>query len=132
LNRLLVTPHTALFGDGGAGRNGIGEGVSTAERTEEIEATSLTAAMAYQVKPTLARMFSMGWVRNLWQSKATVTVPKTENQLIIEASGMPGNLQYSPTQSQARLAIRSRARLTFPVAYKARDAIASPTCDWAT
>jgi hypothetical protein len=89
LNRLPVTPHTALSGDDGAGRNGIGEGVSTAERTEEIEATSLTAAMAYQVKPTLARMLSMGLVRNLWQSKATVAVPRTENQLIIEAPAMP-------------------------------------------
>ena len=40
----------ALSGDGGAGNdggNGIGEGVSTAERAEEIEATSLTVAVAY-------------------------------------------------------------------------------------
>jgi hypothetical protein len=33
-------------------RNGIGEAVSTAECMEEMETTSLTAAMAYQVKPT--------------------------------------------------------------------------------
>ena len=53
----------ALYGDGGAGNdggNGIGEGVSTAERTEEIGATSLTAAMTNRVKPTLARMLSTG------------------------------------------------------------------------
>jgi hypothetical protein len=45
--------------------------------------------MAYLVKPTLARMLSMGLVGNLWQSKVTVAVPKTENQLIIEALAMP-------------------------------------------
>jgi hypothetical protein len=56
-------PAAALSGDGGAGNdggNGIGESASTAERTEEIEATSLTAAMTNRVKPTLARMLSTG------------------------------------------------------------------------
>src|SRR5271170_4919125 len=48
---------------GGARENcgkGMREGVSTAERTEEIEATSLTAAVACYVKPMLARVPSMG------------------------------------------------------------------------
>jgi hypothetical protein len=45
-SRTSSNPSAALSGDGGAGNGGgnrIGEGVSTAERTKEIEATSPTA-----------------------------------------------------------------------------------------
>jgi len=56
-------PAAALSGSGGARENcgkGIREGVSTAERTEEIDATSLTAVMACYVKLMLARVPSTG------------------------------------------------------------------------